>query len=79
MKILFKNHKYLFEKSGRSSVDELKKWGYGGGAPRKIFDVFRSKKNELSAQTLTNLRMDHMAEALQPQKYYAAEEFRNRC
>ena len=31
-------------------MDELKKSGYGGGAPGKIFDVFRGKKNGLSAQ-----------------------------
>ena len=50
VKISFKNHKYLSEKSRWSSVDELKKWGYGGGALGNIFDVFRRKKNELSAQ-----------------------------
>ena len=55
------------------------KIGVWGRSPQENFRCFQEQKNELSAQTLTNVRMDHMAEALQPQKYYAAEEFRNRC
>ena len=56
-----------------------KNGGTGAEPPGKFSMFSGAKRMNYQLKTLTNVRMDHMAEALQTQKYYAAEEFWNRC
>ena len=50
----------------------IEKMGVRGRGPGKFSMFSGAKRINYQLKTLTNVRMDHMVEALQ---YYAAEEF----